>query len=741
MNQFTWDPKSYLLDGERKFLVSGEFHYFRVPKEDWKKRLLLLREAGGNCVATYIPWILHEPVEGDIRFGDIPQRDLESFLQLCGRLNFLVVCRPGPYQYSELKYDGLPGWLCDGYPELLARNIKGEIFRGSSVSYLHPTFLKKVKTWFDVVCPLLARYMVSKGGPVAMVQIDNELMGIHEWFGGWDYNPETMGFGTETGRYASFLKEKYIDVMALNVAYTSTYTSISEVDPTEEVESGWMGNVRKIKDYQDFYFLTIAEYVRTLYKWIRESGINCQIVHNSANPNMNAFFLETIREMGSDFLLGSDHYYNLNQEWNQNNPTPQYAVNIYYSNEMLRLMGYPATIFELPGGSFSDWPPVTKEDTLCCYLTNTALGMKGSNYYIFTGGPNPEGVSHHGDIYDYGASVGAFGEIRPSYESQKTYGRFLDENAWMSGAERVPDFFIGMDWEQARSKTYFAGKSDIGFSNTDAWAFLRKGVLTTAFCASLSGNLLDLSNLSFQESDMKSDEENEAKIIENTEVQAKSATGGLPLFIATSACMSEQIQKSLIHFVKCGGKLLLAPVIPQLDDNFKPCTMLRDFLGAGESKLFTKTSPVLSVGPVHNILVTGSLWENTLRPAQARLIASEEVTGTELGWKMDFAGGGTVIWLGLQWMHSKHEHTDMLRFLLNELGCDNPAVHCDNPNVWTSLRSDGERQMLFVMNLLSANMSAEIEVRLRNGEYYKAEPMKLKPMEVKTLEIGEKLSQ
>lgn len=34
MNQITWDQRSYILHGERKFLISGEFHYFRVPKQD-----------------------------------------------------------------------------------------------------------------------------------------------------------------------------------------------------------------------------------------------------------------------------------------------------------------------------------------------------------------------------------------------------------------------------------------------------------------------------------------------------------------------------------------------------------------------------------------------------------------------------------------------------------------------------------------------------------------------------------
>ena len=97
MKRLTWNSSSYHLDEEPFFLISGEFHYFRVPHEDWEKRLRLFQEAGGNCVATYIPWCLHEPQEGDFRFGDIPQRDLIGFLNLCKRLELHVICRPGPY--------------------------------------------------------------------------------------------------------------------------------------------------------------------------------------------------------------------------------------------------------------------------------------------------------------------------------------------------------------------------------------------------------------------------------------------------------------------------------------------------------------------------------------------------------------------------------------------------------------------------------------------------------------------
>ncbi len=79
--KLTFDPQGILIDGRREFLVSGEFHYFRVPPDDWRRRMELLKEAGGNCLATYVPWIIHEPEEGRIVFGDQPKRDFARFLE------------------------------------------------------------------------------------------------------------------------------------------------------------------------------------------------------------------------------------------------------------------------------------------------------------------------------------------------------------------------------------------------------------------------------------------------------------------------------------------------------------------------------------------------------------------------------------------------------------------------------------------------------------------------------------
>lgn len=711
MKTITWDPISYKINGSPQFLISGEFHYFRVPKDDWRKRLELFKEAGGNCVATYIPWILHEPGEGDIRFGDIPERDLEGFLTLCREMEIAVICRPGPYQYSELKYDGLPGWLCENYPEIGARDIHGKVFRKASVSYLHPVFLEKAKLWFDAVCPIIARHMVSRGGAVTFVQFDNELAGVHVWFsGGWDYHPETMGFGLENGRYPRFLQAKYQKIENLNRAYGTHFQAFRDAKPFAGIGPSRPEEYRRMKDYQDFYLDILAEYSALLAKWMRNSGIDCDLIHNSANPNMNPYFRETLARLKPGFILGSDHYYNLNLDWESNNPSPKYAVKIFYSNEMLRLMGFPATVLELPGGSCSDWPPITPEDLKCCYLLNVALGMKGFNYYIFTGGPNPQNTGNNGASYDYGAAIGADGSIRPLYHIQKDFHGFLQAEAWLTEAERMNDLNIGLDWEHSRSRS-IANQSFCRFGNAEAWSFLQKGLLVTAFCSSYSPNLLDLQD---------------DCLINNIEK---------PLIVAASDSMAPSIQNRLIKFVENGGQLLLAPVIPTLDEDLNPCTILQDFLDGATAVPCPSAFSSINAGPVQNVPSNVKLFMSEKRPEGSETLAVDETSGSVISWRKTFPGGGAMIWLGLCWKYTKYEHSDLFKYLLCKLNCWSPLVRCDNPNIWTSLRSDGKQSMLFIMNLFSAPMRAGIQVKQVDGSYVDLGVFELSPMEVKTVGV------
>ncbi|MDR1542506.1 MAG: beta-galactosidase [Clostridiales bacterium] len=707
-----WTDRGYIIDNTPGFLVSGEFHYFRVPKTDWERRLVLLKEAGMNCVATYIPWEIHEQKEGEFLFGDVPERDLEGFLRLCAKMELAVLCRPGPYQYSELRYDGLPEWLCEGYPAIYAQNVQGNTFRNSAVSYLHPLFLEKVQRWYRAVCPIVAKYMSSRGGPITFVQADNEMMGICIWnSGGWDYNREAMGIGAEGGRYPAFLKDRYSSVQALNAAYQTNFASFSAVQPFAG-EAHDATQRRRVKDYQDFYFATVAEYVVLLTGWMREHGIDCDIVHNSPNPASNPQFLEVVRRMGKGFLLGSDHYYNLGPGWEQNNPTPQYTAKSFLSSEMLRLMGFPPTVFELPGGSASDWPPITSQDLRCCYDVNLAFGMKGLNYYIFTGGKNPFQIGRFSDVYDYGASIGADGSIRPVYMAVKEFGAFLQEHAWLACAALRSDILIGLDWEMGRCASYYKTREGVGISGTEAWSFLREGLITTSLCCSYTPELADLTRLD-------------------------SISTEKPLLIPTSACMAKALQAGVTAFLRRGGRVLLSPTIPYLDENFNPCTILSDYLGRPEIRPCMRHAPRFTVGNIENIAVNSVLFGCTRLPvgANVKTIAKEEHSAAVTGWRLDLAEGGSALWLGLAWDYCMKEHRDMFIRLLKELGAVEPVIESDNPNVWSVLRVHENRAMLFIMNPYSAPMEASLRVRSTQGSGVDIGKQSLKPMEVKALEL------
>jgi hypothetical protein len=152
------DRHSVLVDGRRIQIVSGALHYFRVVHEEWRERLEWCRAAGINTIETVVPWNFHEYREGEYQFdGD---KDIGAFLDLCHELGFYAIVRPSPYICAEWDNGGLPLWL---------QNKTDVALRCAS-----PVLLAHVRRWSDVLLPQLAERQVTRGGPILMVQIENE---------------------------------------------------------------------------------------------------------------------------------------------------------------------------------------------------------------------------------------------------------------------------------------------------------------------------------------------------------------------------------------------------------------------------------------------------------------------------------------------------------------------------------------------------------------------------------------
>ncbi|OAY36500.1 beta-galactosidase 17 isoform X2 [Manihot esculenta] len=146
-------------DGKPFRIIGGDLHYFRILPEYWEDRLLRAKALGLNTIQTYVPWNLHEPQPGNLVFEGIA--DLVSFLKICQKLDFLVMLRAGPYICAEWDLGGFPAWLLAIEPALKLRSSD-------------PAYLKLVDKWWGILLPKVAHLLYNNGGPIIMVQIENE---------------------------------------------------------------------------------------------------------------------------------------------------------------------------------------------------------------------------------------------------------------------------------------------------------------------------------------------------------------------------------------------------------------------------------------------------------------------------------------------------------------------------------------------------------------------------------------
>ncbi|MGW4721194.1 glycoside hydrolase family 35 protein [Streptomyces sp. NPDC004291] len=156
MSTFAVGDEDFLLDGRPVRLLSGALHYFRVHEGHWEHRLGMLRAMGLDCVETYVPWNLYEPEPG--RYGDVAA--LGRFLDAVGRAGMRAIVRPGPYICAEWENGGLPHWLTGP----LGRRVRTR----------DPEFLAPVEAWFRRLLPQVVERQVDRGGPVVLVQVENE---------------------------------------------------------------------------------------------------------------------------------------------------------------------------------------------------------------------------------------------------------------------------------------------------------------------------------------------------------------------------------------------------------------------------------------------------------------------------------------------------------------------------------------------------------------------------------------
>ncbi|MFK3676168.1 beta-galactosidase [Microbacterium sp. NPDC090218] len=157
MTSFSLGDTDFLRDGQPHQVISGAIHYFRVHPDQWQDRIHKARLMGLNTIETYVAWNAHEPRRGE--WDASGWNDLGRFLDLIHAEGMDAIVRPGPYICAEWHNGGLPVWLTGGVREL----------RSSA-----PDFLVEVSAYLRRVYDIVAPRQIDRGGPVVLVQIENE---------------------------------------------------------------------------------------------------------------------------------------------------------------------------------------------------------------------------------------------------------------------------------------------------------------------------------------------------------------------------------------------------------------------------------------------------------------------------------------------------------------------------------------------------------------------------------------
>ncbi|HET7332326.1 beta-galactosidase [Dyella sp.] len=158
-HRFTLQHHDFMLDGKPFQIRSGEMHPSRIPASHWQHRIRMAKAMGLNTIAIYIMWNHLEREPGVFDFS--ANRDFTAFIKLCQQEGMWVYLRPGPYICGEWDMGGLPPYLLR-HPNIKLRDRHDA------------DYMAAVQRYIAAIAPKIAPLMIDAGGPILMLQVENE---------------------------------------------------------------------------------------------------------------------------------------------------------------------------------------------------------------------------------------------------------------------------------------------------------------------------------------------------------------------------------------------------------------------------------------------------------------------------------------------------------------------------------------------------------------------------------------
>jgi len=158
-HSFALGTTEFLLDDSPFQIISGEMHPSRIPADYWQHRIRMAKAMGCNTISVYIMWNYHEQEEGVFDF-ETGNRNLSRFFKLVEEEGLWLIVRPGPYVCAEWELGGIPPYL------LRIPDIK--------LRCMDPRYMEAAERYIEKLAEVIKPFQVTAGGPLLMVQIENE---------------------------------------------------------------------------------------------------------------------------------------------------------------------------------------------------------------------------------------------------------------------------------------------------------------------------------------------------------------------------------------------------------------------------------------------------------------------------------------------------------------------------------------------------------------------------------------
>lgn len=246
------------VDDEPVDLIGGEVHYWRLMPENWGPVLDAVKDLGIEVIATYVQWQFHEYAEGEFDFDGRTHsaRNLVGFLRAAADRRIKVLIRPGPYTYTE--------WINEGIPQYVARFHR-----------LHPDFLAAARRYIHAVTEALAPFFATNGGPIILLQPDNQIETGDVLYG------NQLGLGGGDGLFQEFLRDRYTSVDELNAAWGTSYDDIASAKATVGQIHEGTAERRRFLDFLAFRQWYTLRYAKWLIETFTEAGVTVPFYLNT----------------------------------------------------------------------------------------------------------------------------------------------------------------------------------------------------------------------------------------------------------------------------------------------------------------------------------------------------------------------------------------------------------------------------------------------------------------------------